>query len=228
MVSPLAGGAEETWSRILAGRSGANRIENFEVSDLPCQIACQVKRGDGANGTFNPDAWMEPKEQRKVDDFIIYAVSAATQALADAGWAPEDRGRAEFNRRSYRIRHRRTRRHLRGLARPEGEGAAAPVAVLRSRPPHQPGVGPCLDHAPVEGAQSFGRHGLLHRRACDRRRGPPDRVGRCGRDGRRRRRIGGQSSRHGGLRRLPRAVDRLQRPPRTGPRVPTTRIATAS
>ncbi|MFN3892071.1 MAG: beta-ketoacyl-ACP synthase II [Beijerinckiaceae bacterium] len=91
MVSPLAGSAEETWSRILAGRSGANRIENFDVSDLPCQIACQVKRGDGSNGTFNPDAWMEPKEQRKVDDFIVYAVSAATQALADAGWAPKTR-----------------------------------------------------------------------------------------------------------------------------------------
>ncbi len=88
MVSPLAASAEETWSRMLAGRSGANRIESFEVSDLPCQIACQVKRGDGSNGTFNPDAWMEPKEQRKVDDFIIFAVSAATQALADAGWAP--------------------------------------------------------------------------------------------------------------------------------------------
>jgi len=89
MVSPLAASAEETWSRMLAGRSGANRIESFEVSDLPCQIACQVKRGDGSNGTFNPDAWMEPKEQRKVDDFIIFAVSAATQALADAGWAPK-------------------------------------------------------------------------------------------------------------------------------------------
>lgn len=91
MVSPLAGTAEETWSRILAGRSGANRIESFDVSDLPCQIACQVKRGDGTNGTFNADAWMEPKEQRKVDDFIVYAVSAATQALADAGWAPKTR-----------------------------------------------------------------------------------------------------------------------------------------
>ena len=89
MVSPLAGNAEETWAGILAGRSGAARIENFEVSDLPCQIACQVKRGDGTNGTWNPDAWMEPKEQRKVDDFIIYAVSAATQALADEQWAPK-------------------------------------------------------------------------------------------------------------------------------------------
>ncbi|HEY8579201.1 MAG TPA: beta-ketoacyl-ACP synthase II, partial [Beijerinckiaceae bacterium] len=89
MVSPLAGSAEETWKRILAGRSGAARIETFEVSDLPCQIACQVKRGDGTDGTWNADAWMEPKEQRKVDDFIVYAVSAATQALADAGWAPK-------------------------------------------------------------------------------------------------------------------------------------------
>ena len=89
MVSPLAGNAEEAWAGILAGRSGAARITNFEVSDLPCQIACQVKRGDGTNGTWNPDAWMEPKEQRKVDDFIIYAVSAATQALADAQWAPK-------------------------------------------------------------------------------------------------------------------------------------------
>jgi 3-oxoacyl-[acyl-carrier-protein] synthase II len=88
MVSPLAGTAEETWQRILAGRSGAARIENFEVADLACQIACQVKRGDGSLGTWNPDAWMEPKEQRKVDDFIIFAVSAATQALADANWAP--------------------------------------------------------------------------------------------------------------------------------------------
>jgi 3-oxoacyl-[acyl-carrier-protein] synthase II len=89
MVSPLADSAEGTWSRMLAGHSGANRIESFDVSDLACQIACQVKRGDGTNGTFNPDAWLEPKEQRKVDDFIIFAISAATQALKDAGWAPK-------------------------------------------------------------------------------------------------------------------------------------------
>ncbi|MDF2115590.1 beta-ketoacyl-ACP synthase II [Roseiarcaceae bacterium H3SJ34-1] len=88
MVSPLACGAEETWQRLLASKSGAGRIERFEVFDLPCQIACEVKRGDGSDGTFNPDQWMEPKEQRKVDDYILYGVSAATQALADAGWAP--------------------------------------------------------------------------------------------------------------------------------------------
>jgi 3-oxoacyl-[acyl-carrier-protein] synthase II len=89
MVSPLASGAEETWQRLLASKSGAARIEKFEVSDLPCQIACEVKRGDGSDGTFNPDQWMEPKEQRKVDDYILYGVAAATQALADAGWAPK-------------------------------------------------------------------------------------------------------------------------------------------
>jgi 3-oxoacyl-[acyl-carrier-protein] synthase II len=89
MVSPLACGAEETWQRLLASKSGAGRIERFEVSDLSCQIACEVKRGDGSNGSFNPDQWMEPKEQRKVDDYILYGVSAATQALADAGWAPK-------------------------------------------------------------------------------------------------------------------------------------------
>ena len=88
MVSPLACGVEETWKRLLEGRSGAKRVEAFDVSDIACQIACMVPRGDGTNGTFNPDEWMEPKEQRKVDDYIIFAVAAATQALNDAGWHP--------------------------------------------------------------------------------------------------------------------------------------------
>jgi 3-oxoacyl-[acyl-carrier-protein] synthase II len=88
MVSPLANGVEQTWKRILNGDSGARRIEKFEVSDLTCQIACMVPRGDGTNGTFNPDDWMEPKEQRKVDDFIIFAMAAASQALDDANWHP--------------------------------------------------------------------------------------------------------------------------------------------
>lgn len=86
LVTPLASGVEATWSRLLAGRSGARRVETFEVSDLSCQIACPVPRGDGSDGTFNPSDWMEPKEQRKVDDFIIYAVAAADQALADSGF----------------------------------------------------------------------------------------------------------------------------------------------
>ena len=89
LVTPLASGVDATWSALLAGKSGARRITEFEVNDIPCQIACFVPRGDGSNGSFNADQWMEPKEQRKVDDFIVYAVAAADQALADAGWSPK-------------------------------------------------------------------------------------------------------------------------------------------
>src|SRR5467141_3189762 len=88
MVSPLACGVEASWSRLLKGESGARRIEKFEVSDLPAKIACQIPRGDGQHGTYNPDQWMEPKEQRKVDEFITYAMCAATQAIEDSGWKP--------------------------------------------------------------------------------------------------------------------------------------------
>ncbi len=88
MVSPLACGVEETWSRLLAGNSAAARITKFEVEDLAAKIACEIPLGDGTNGTFNPDNWMEPKEQRKVDPFIVYAMAAAQQALDDAGWHP--------------------------------------------------------------------------------------------------------------------------------------------
>ncbi|MFZ5690741.1 MAG: beta-ketoacyl-ACP synthase II [Pseudomonadota bacterium] len=89
MVTPLGCGVETTWQRILEGRSGARQIDSFEVSDLPCRIACMIPRGDGSDGTFNPDQWMEPKEQRKVDPFIVYALAAARQALDDAGWKPQ-------------------------------------------------------------------------------------------------------------------------------------------
>src|SRR6266436_3615934 len=88
MVTPLACGVEPTWQRLINGQSGARRVESFDVSDLPAKIACQVPRGDGSDGSFNPDQWMEPKEQRKVDDFIIFAMGAARQALDDAGWKP--------------------------------------------------------------------------------------------------------------------------------------------
>jgi 3-oxoacyl-[acyl-carrier-protein] synthase II len=90
MVTPLACGVEPTWQRLTEGQSGARRIEAFDVSDLPVKIACQIPRGDGSNGTYNPDQWMEPKDQRKVDDFIVYAMCAARQALDDAGWRPTD------------------------------------------------------------------------------------------------------------------------------------------
>ncbi|MDR3372315.1 MAG: beta-ketoacyl-ACP synthase II [Ancalomicrobiaceae bacterium] len=88
MVTPLGSGVDTTWSNILAGKSGAVRIADFEVDDLACQIAARIPRGDGTNGTFNPDLWMEPKEQRKVDEFIVFAMAAAAEALNDAGWHP--------------------------------------------------------------------------------------------------------------------------------------------
>ncbi|MHC2619840.1 3-oxoacyl-[acyl-carrier-protein] synthase II [Bradyrhizobium huanghuaihaiense] len=89
MVSPLGCGVEPTWKRILNGESGARAIESFDVSDLQTKYACTVLRGDGSNDSFNPDKWMEPKDQRKVDDFIVFAMAAAGQALDDANWHPE-------------------------------------------------------------------------------------------------------------------------------------------
>ncbi len=88
MVTPLGCGVDAIWSRLLAGESGAAKITAFDVSDIPCQVACQVPHGPMAEGFYDPDEWMEPKERRKVDEFIVYAMSAATQALDDAGWHP--------------------------------------------------------------------------------------------------------------------------------------------
>jgi 3-oxoacyl-[acyl-carrier-protein] synthase II len=88
MVTPLACGVEAAWSRLIAGQSGARKIDAFEVSDISCRIAGMIPYGDGSNGTYNPDQWMEPKEQRKVDKFIVYAMCAARQALEHAGWKP--------------------------------------------------------------------------------------------------------------------------------------------
>jgi len=96
MVTPLASGVEETWSRLLDGQSGAGPITRFDASNVVTQYACELPRGDGTNGTFNPDDWMEPKDQRKVDDFILYGMAAAVQAVRDSGWEPateEDRCR---------------------------------------------------------------------------------------------------------------------------------------
>jgi 3-oxoacyl-[acyl-carrier-protein] synthase II len=96
LVTPLACGVEESWSRLIAAKSGARKLEGFETSDLATKIGCQVPRGDGSSGTFNPDQWMDPKEQRRVDDFILFGMAAAKQAVADSGWKPateEDRCR---------------------------------------------------------------------------------------------------------------------------------------
>jgi 3-oxoacyl-[acyl-carrier-protein] synthase II len=89
MVTPLGCGVEATWANILAGKSGGVRITDFPVDDIACQVACRVPRGPKADSKFDPEEWMEPKEVRKVDDFIIYAMAAADQALDDAGWHPQ-------------------------------------------------------------------------------------------------------------------------------------------
>ena len=86
IVTPLATGIEETWSRLIAGESGAGPITKFNAADLPCRIAFEVKRGDGSNGTLNMDAWLDHKDQRRNDDFIQFAMIAAQQALKDSGY----------------------------------------------------------------------------------------------------------------------------------------------
>src|SRR5690606_18792711 len=90
MVSPLAEGVEGTWRRLLAGESGAGTITGFDASHLGTGYACEVPRGDGTNDTLDAARYMEPKEQRKVDDFILYGMAAAQQAVEDSGWMPSD------------------------------------------------------------------------------------------------------------------------------------------
>ena len=96
LITPLGQGTEITWKAILAGRSGAGRISTFDPEGYACQVACEVPRIDGRGGggadiegSFDPDQTMSPKEQRRVDDFILYAMAAADEAVKDSGWAPE-------------------------------------------------------------------------------------------------------------------------------------------
>jgi len=95
LITPLANGREATWERLLAGKSGAKRIEHVKVDDLPCRIACVVPRVDGRGGgagdphAFDPDKVMSAKEQRRIEDFILYAIAASDEAVKDSGWAPE-------------------------------------------------------------------------------------------------------------------------------------------
>jgi 3-oxoacyl-[acyl-carrier-protein] synthase II len=90
LVTPLGVGAETVWKRLIGGQSGIGAIQSFDVSDLPAKIAGQVPRGETASGSFNADDWVTPKEQRKMDEFIVYALAAAEQAVTDAGWKPDD------------------------------------------------------------------------------------------------------------------------------------------
>ena len=90
LITPLASGVEPTWKRLLAGKSGVRSIQRCDVSDLPSKVAGEVPFGDAANDHFNANDYVAPKDQRKMDQFIVYAMGAATQAVRDAGWQPED------------------------------------------------------------------------------------------------------------------------------------------
>jgi 3-oxoacyl-[acyl-carrier-protein] synthase II len=94
LVTPLASGVQRTWERLLNGESGFGQIESFDVSDIACRVAAQVPRGDGA-GDFRPDDFVAPKDQRKIDDFILFGIAAAVQAVEDSGWMPDDENARE-------------------------------------------------------------------------------------------------------------------------------------
>ncbi len=86
LVTPLGCGVEQTWEKLIAGRSGIRGIQSFDVSDLPSKIAGVVPRGDGE---FNPDDWVPSKDRRRMADFVVFGLAAAQQAVDDAGWNPE-------------------------------------------------------------------------------------------------------------------------------------------
>ncbi|MEO0343555.1 MAG: beta-ketoacyl-ACP synthase II [Pseudomonadota bacterium] len=89
MVSPLGMGVETTWTRLIASENAAATISKFDADGFATNYACEIPRGDGTNGSFNPDHFMEPKEQRKVDDFILYGIAAAEEAVRDSGWVAD-------------------------------------------------------------------------------------------------------------------------------------------
>src|SRR4051794_21994937 len=95
LVTPLGIGLEQVWGRLIAGESGVRAIQSFDVSDLPARIAGQVPRGDRESGLFNADDWIPQKDQRRMDQFIVYAMAAAAQAVEDAGWVPDSEEECE-------------------------------------------------------------------------------------------------------------------------------------
>ena len=212
MVTPLGSDVETTWSRLIAGDSGASQVTAFDVSDLACRIACSVPFGDGSDGTFNPDRWMEAKEQRKVDPFIVYAMAAAGQALDDAGWHPKSH----------------EDQCATGVMIGSGIGGIGGIydasVTLHDKGPRR--ISPFFIPGRIinlASGQVSIAHGLkgpnhavvtacFHRRPCHRRRGPADPVRRCRRHGGGWCRISGEPPRARWLRRLPRPLHRFQRP----------------
>ncbi len=210
MVSPLGCGVANSWRRVLAGHSAAATISRFDAAHLATDYACEVPRGDGTDGTFNPDDWMEPKERRKVDDFILYAVAAAEQAVSDADWKPRDERSRE-----------RT-----GVMIGSGIGGLHSIAeaalVLRDRGPRRispffiPGALINLASGQVSIRYGFKgpNHSVVDRlfdgRTRDRRCRASDRLRRRGRHGGGRRREPDHGIGNRGFQRLQGALDRLE------------------
>ena len=144
VVTPLGVGVNHVWKRLLKGDSGLGPMEGFDASDLACRIAGHVPTGDTKNGDFNVDDWVDRKDQRKMDPFIAFAISAADEAIEDAGWVPqtdEERektgvliGSESADCRVFQ------RRQL-----PSTSAARAGQPVLYTCKSHQPCIGSCLD-----------------------------------------------------------------------------------
>lgn len=182
-ADPLGQGAEITWKAILEGKSGAGRITTFDPTDYACQVACEVPRVDGRGGggedvpgSFNPDDTLAPKDQRRVDDFILYAIAAADEAVKDLGWVPESEedkertgviigsgigGLATIEKTSVELFEKGPRRV---------SPFFIPSALINL------GVWSGLDPSRLQGAEPLGRHRLRHRRPRDRRRCASDQV----------------------------------------------------
>ena len=90
LLTPIGYGVDVAWGRLIEGQSGIGAVQSFDVADLPCRVAGEIPIGDGSDGSFNVDDCIVPKEQRKMDRFIIYAMAAAIQAVEASGWKPED------------------------------------------------------------------------------------------------------------------------------------------
>ena len=226
MVSPLGCGVEPTWKRILNGESGAKKIETLRRlrSHQPDRLRRPARRRHRRHLQSRPvDGAEGPAQGRRLHHLRDVRGRAGARRCRLASL---DRRGSLRHRHDDRLRHRRPLRHCRYRDPAEGARTAQGVAVLHSRPPDQSRLGLCLDRARPEGPEPFGGHGLLDRRACDRRRQPADRARRCRCDGRRRHRIADLPDR-----RWPASARRARsRPPSTKrrkrPRAPTTRIAT--
>ena len=211
MVTPLASGVEPTWARLLAGRVRHPPDRDLRRLGPAGQDRRHGAARRGRRACSRPTDYVEAKELRRNDDFIVYGIAAAVQAVEDSGWKPEDEESALPDRRAARLRHRRPQHHRRDHADP-GEGRPAPgQPVLHPGGPDQPRQRPGLDPLRLQGPEPRRGHRLLDRRPRHRRRRPADRAGRCRRHGGRRLRGGAGPDRHGRLRRRARALDRLQR-----------------